>query len=61
MGLSVDSETGRPEAKAEVIEPRNHPIGRVDVMVCAEDYIHRFANGKKLWASPGSENLACQI
>ena len=42
MSLSVDSETCRPEAKAEVIELRNHQIGRVDVMVCAEDIIHGF-------------------
>ncbi len=46
MSLSVDSETGRPEAKAEVIEPRNHQIGRVDAMDCAEDNIHGFENGK---------------
>lgn len=48
-------QTSRPEAQAEVIEPRNPKNkGKADIVVCIEGNITMVAKGKTIVASPGS-------
>ncbi len=49
----------RPEALAEVIEPRNPKDGKADAVVVAEGNIVKAAMGEAFATSPGSKSLAC--
>ncbi len=49
----------RPEASAEVIEPRNPKDGKADAVIVAEGNIMKTVMGKDFMTSPGSKSLAC--